>query len=552
MDALADDIRSFLENRPVRARAGNAWYRARKFLRRFWIPATAACVALAGLSAGLYIANRERIVAESRFAQVRELSNQVFKLDNDIRDLPGATQARHALVTMSLQYLERLGREARGDTSLAMEIGTAYLAVARVQGVPGNSNLGEIPEADETLRKADVTVDSVLAKSARNRGALLLSAEIAHDRMILANTMRRNDQCDADAQKSAARLDALVSFGNLEHREATVANHLYANIALASANLHEVDDAVRYARRGAEIARVANEPDSIAGNLSVLSNALRLRGDLEEALQTIREALALQQSRPDDYARSNNLIVSNWREGRILGEDDEISLNRPAEAAAALQTAYELADQLVRRDSADYASRARLVAAARDLGDILRHSDPGRALAVYEYGLQRSAEIKNTESLHDRVRLLAGSSYPLRSLHRVEESKRRIDAALELLRGTNMWPSTSIRPGEEAVYALRALGDYDADTGRASEATETYRDLLEKVMASKPAPETDLRDANSISVIKQRLAELERKAGRNDDADALDRGRRELWQRWDQRRPNNTFIRRQLALALPK
>jgi len=112
-DALAEDVRAFLENRPVRARAGNAWYRARKFLRRYWIPVTASAVALGSLSVGLYIANRERIVAQERFSQVRDLSNQVFKLDDEIRGLPGATKARHALVALSLQYLERLGRQAR-------------------------------------------------------------------------------------------------------------------------------------------------------------------------------------------------------------------------------------------------------------------------------------------------------------------------------------------------------------------------------------------------------------------------------------------------------
>jgi len=201
----------------------------------------------------------------------------------------------------------------------------------------------------------------------------------------------------------------------------------------------------------------------------------------------------------------------------------------------------------VRRNSADYASRARLVAASRDLGDILRHSEPAHALAVYDYGLQRSAEIENTESLQDRARLLADSSYPLLALHRREEAKRRIDAAFNLLGYLKLWPAQTIRPGDQATYALRALGDYYADKSQATDAARTYRELLDKTMASKPSPETDLRDANSISVIERRLAELERKAGQTEEADSLDRSRRELWQRWDQRRPNNSFVRRQLT-----
>jgi serine/threonine-protein kinase len=34
VDALAEDIRAFLDNRPVRARSGSGWYHTRKFLRR--------------------------------------------------------------------------------------------------------------------------------------------------------------------------------------------------------------------------------------------------------------------------------------------------------------------------------------------------------------------------------------------------------------------------------------------------------------------------------------------------------------------------------------
>jgi predicted Ser/Thr protein kinase len=549
-DAFAGDIRAFLENRPVGARAGNAWYRTRKFLRRYWVPVTAGAVALTGLSVGLYIANRERIVAQQRFSQVRDLSNQVFKLDDEIRDLPGATKARHALVALSLHFLERLGREARGDKALMLEIGSAYVSVAEVQGVPGNSNLGELSSAEESLAKADAMIDSIVASAPRDRTALVQSAEIAHDRMIVADSLHRPDQALVFAQRAAARLESLLSLG-APGKEASDISRLYLNIALGSANLHRLDNAVRYAQRGVEIGRSTNRPDYVGAGLSVLSNALRLRGDLEKALEATQEARAFQEKRPDDFARTNNLIVVIWREGRILGEDDEINLNRPSEAIQAFQTAYGLADQLVQRDAADYGSRARFVAAAQDLGDILRHSDPVRALAVYDSGLRRSAEIENTESAHDRVRLLTGSSYPLRALHHTAESKRRIDTAFDLLRQMKAWPAQSIRPGEETGFALRALADYYGDTGRLPDAIATYRELLAKIMASNPTPDSDLRDANSISVIEAALAPLERQAGHTEAAVALDRGRRERWQRWDAKLPNNSFVRRRLAAIPP-
>jgi serine/threonine-protein kinase len=88
VEAFANDISAFLDSRPVQARSGDAWYRTRKFLRRYWLPVAAASIAIAGLSAGLLVANRERAVAQRRFLQVRRLANKVLALDLVIRGFP--------------------------------------------------------------------------------------------------------------------------------------------------------------------------------------------------------------------------------------------------------------------------------------------------------------------------------------------------------------------------------------------------------------------------------------------------------------------------------
>lgn len=276
---------------------------------------------------------------------------------------------RHATKIVSFQH------SCQGGI-LHLEIGAAYLAVAEVQGVPGNSNLGELTSADQSLAKADAMVASVSRAAPRDRRALLQSAEIAHDRMIVSDTLGRPDQSIQFAQRSATRLETIISLGP-PAKDAAAISRFYANIALENTNRHRLDDAIRYARRAVETARIANRPEIAAGGFSVLSNALRLRGDLDEALAATQQARAYQETQLDDSGRESNVIVTTWRAGRILGEDDEINLNRPAEAISALQTACDLADQLARRDPADYASRARFVAAARDLGDILRQLGSG-------------------------------------------------------------------------------------------------------------------------------------------------------------------------------
>jgi serine/threonine-protein kinase len=82
VEAFASDIRAFLEFRPVEARSGNAWCRTRKFLRRYWVPVTAAGLVIISLSVGLGMANRERATAQRRFADVRQLANKLFDIDH--------------------------------------------------------------------------------------------------------------------------------------------------------------------------------------------------------------------------------------------------------------------------------------------------------------------------------------------------------------------------------------------------------------------------------------------------------------------------------------
>jgi len=133
---------------------------------------------ITSLSAGLYIANRERKIAERRFLQVRQLANKFIELDSDIRGLPGATKVRSRIVADSLQYLTSLGSEVRGDKALALEIALAYVRVAHVQGDPTAANLGQFAEAEATLQKAENFVDPVLATDPRDRQGLFIAATI--------------------------------------------------------------------------------------------------------------------------------------------------------------------------------------------------------------------------------------------------------------------------------------------------------------------------------------------------------------------------------------
>ncbi len=552
VDGVAEDVRAFLEWRPVRARSGDVWYRMRKFARRYWAPVAAAGVAVAGLSIGFYVANHQRAIAERRFGQLRQLSNKVFDLDTKIRSLPGSTEARQQLVAVSLDYLERLGPEARGDLDLAEEIGRAYLHVAEVQGVPTSLNLGEFSKAEANLIKADNFIDGVLAARPKSRTALLDSAYIAQDRMILAESEHRRQDALLHAHKTGQRLDALID-GNMSETERKAVSVICTNVALANRNMHQFDDGVRFARRAVDMVRpVASASNELTNALSVLSNSLRSRGNLDEGLQAIQEARAVAENLqyPDRTKRMFTLFSIYFREGAILGEDRGVNLNRSEDAAMALEKAITLTEEIAAKDANDYTTRSRLASAARELGNILRSRNPSRALEVYDLGLRWLGEVHNNLKVNrDMAVLMANSSYALRRLKREPEGRKRIDQALAILKDTRDYPADRLALESEVTVALRARADDYGETGDPRRAVEIYEDLLGKIMVSKPEPLTDLRDAAELSDFYQSMAALYRRVNDAAKAETIDGQRRDIWSQWGHKLPDNPYVLRQIAAA---
>ena len=551
VEALADDIRAFLEWRPVRARSGNAWYRSRKFARRYRLAVGAVALTITGLSLGLYLANREREIAERRFRQVRLLADQFIALDGDISALPGSTKARNRIVSESLQYLTALGAEARRDRDLMLDIGRAYLRIARVQGVPTGANLGQFAQAEDSLRNADGFVDRVLAADAGNREALLLSAEIAHDRMTVVDMQDRREEALAEAQRTALRLDQLLKRGARSQDELTTATRLFGNMAVAYENSGRFQEAVRYCRRAIETSQSIQSAAGRRGVIfGVLSIALRRTGDLEGALEAIRESRRLLEvdRAANEMAHRLNLINALLREGLVLGSDSDVSLGRTEEALVSFGKALEGAEDLARNDPQDNHSRGLIADSSREIGDILSRRNPQKALAIYDRALARIRETAaNARAQREEADLLASSSYPARRIHGIADARQRIDAAFRLLHSTGQLPAEKLEPLSEPDHAFHALADHYADTGQPAKAIEIYEDLIAKYAAWHASPGNDLRDANSFSQAWTTLSILLRRVGKPAEAASLDARRNELWNYWSRKLPNNPFVSRQLS-----
>lgn len=549
--ALRDDLVHYLHHEPVHARRGAALYRARKFIARNRVAALAGLAIVVSLSIGVVAQNRQRVVAEQRFEQVRELSSKLFDIDAAIRDLPGNVAARQLIVDTSLDYLTRLSNDAMRDPSLSLDLGTAYMRVARVQGIPISSNLGQLDKADQTLEQATAFIDAVLAAQPENRTAYVRKAQIAHDRMIVAGLKRPDHPALLFAQDSARWLDKYLQSGPIDANEAQQVSITFINVGNRFRLADQYDDALRLSKQAYDVAVKAGLQEQVGSALIGLGRIDRDRGALEAAVVSFRDAASIfEQLNRSKGTRVNQrrLALALLDQAEVLGLEGGLSLDRPAEAMPLLRRAFPLVDTTTHEDPNDADSRSLTFGIGRLLAELLQRTDPVAALETYDHVLRHLEEVPhNFKTERDEVRVLAGSAMVLQDLNRTNEARRRLDAAFARLRDLKMYPADEIEVSSEPQDALIALADFKIATGESQRALEICDELLNAVAASKPALDSVLWEAVDIAHLWQLVASLQRRAHADDRAEALDARRAQLWRQWNEKMPNHPFVGAQFA-----
>jgi eukaryotic-like serine/threonine-protein kinase len=173
---FSEDVRRYLEGLPIIARPHTFSYRAAKFVRRNRIGVAAAALIFLSLCIGITVAiwqahraEQQRILAENRFAQVRQLANSVvFKYHDAIADLQGSTGVRAMLVKDALQYLDALAAESASDVELQYELARAYLKLADAQGKIYAANIGDTEGALASYRKSIALFEAIVKAQPEN------------------------------------------------------------------------------------------------------------------------------------------------------------------------------------------------------------------------------------------------------------------------------------------------------------------------------------------------------------------------------------------------
>jgi eukaryotic-like serine/threonine-protein kinase len=173
---FAEDINRHLNGLPVTATRGSWSYTAGKFVARHRAGVAATALVILALVAGIAaterqarIARMERAKAQKRLDDVRTFSNSlIFDINDALQDVPGTTPARKLLLDRASQYLDRVSKDADGDSDLQRELAHAYQRLATVQGDATVSNVGEVSASEVSSQKAMALYEQVARANPKN------------------------------------------------------------------------------------------------------------------------------------------------------------------------------------------------------------------------------------------------------------------------------------------------------------------------------------------------------------------------------------------------
>jgi eukaryotic-like serine/threonine-protein kinase len=245
---FSEDLRRYLEGLPVMARPHTLGYRAAKFIKRNQVGVTAAALIFLSLCVGITVAiwqarraEQQRVLAEKRFADVRELANNVvFKYHDAIADLPGSTAAREMLVGDALRYLDRLAGETAEDTDLQKELALAYLKMGDVQGKMYTANVGDTEGALASYQKAIALFEKIveskpedyeskdnLIQAYDNLAFLMLRSGGGEEKILVEKALHLYEQIPATEAGNRARtlklIDLYIRYGDTKSAKRTEA-----------------------------------------------------------------------------------------------------------------------------------------------------------------------------------------------------------------------------------------------------------------------------------------------------------------------------------------
>ncbi len=377
VEQFAGDLRRHLQHQPVAARAATWRYTADRFIRRNRVAVAAAAVAILGLAIGLglalwqgHVAQQARAAAERRFGELRTLTNAlVFDYHDAIKELPGSTEVRAALLRDGLRVLDSLAAEAGGDRTLTLDLSDAYGRIAVLQGMEFVANTGDTAGAMASSRKGLALLAALGADSSRDPDLLWRWGKSLSEQGSLHLSLGQAEQAREDLAAAADALARSVKLAptRVARDELAMTHKRLAEVLGGSANtanLGRKQEALDYLLRALEIRKALasefpGEPELVhlvAQTYHSIGEWYYNAADLPRAIENAQQALALRR----ELVVANELNQQYRRELAIGISSNGTLLLTNGDGAGALrlyQEALPLYEKLAQTDATNETAR---------------------------------------------------------------------------------------------------------------------------------------------------------------------------------------------------
>jgi tetratricopeptide (TPR) repeat protein len=530
VDALAEDIQRHLSGFPVSAASGTWRYRTGKFLRRNKSGAGVALLVIALVAGWIVSLRSQQIRLQERFNQVREMSeNFLFRFDEAIRDVTGATGARKLVVTEGLKYLQLLANEAGNDPALKEELADAYGRIASIQYVVGQPHVGDLAGAEQSLYKEVAILQSLLARKPSSVGLReKLVACYARLVGVLRDDSRNVGQAASYEGKEAALLSGLVrerpdqpeTLERLAQLDGAVASRLQTAGKPKEA-LERVAEVVELRRRLTIL-----KPGDLKTEMDYV-NALHLKGDVmgggqveynlgdrRGALRVYREALQILQrlhtAHPEDANIALHLADNHTYQAATL-----FQMGDPRGALAEDNQALDLFESIARKDTAN-------LEAARGL--FLTYLDRSHYLMELKDNPQAEAGCRRALALSEQV--LARTPESLQALSDVASVEddlaevlaaegRSADAIQFLASSVTHWRHLAAADPGHTLYrvyledVLESKGEAERKTKRLGDARQDFEESLSLLRELQRAHALPASEEHKFQDIEKQIAVMQ-------------------------------------------
>ncbi len=524
--AFSDDLRRYLEGRPVQARPSTLAYRASKFIARNKLGVAAAILLLLTLLGGMAATARQAAIAQRRFNDVRKLAHAVvFDYHDLVAPLRGATPVRERLVKDAIEYLDNLSREAGADRGLLREMATAYDKVGRVQGNSYFPNLGDTEGALRSYRRSLELRERLLARAPHDHE---LQDEVAKSYAGVGDVLYSKDDLRgalASYEKGVeVRLAGLRAAGDdiLPYQLELVV--LYSRIGDVKgmeqyANLGDTAGALASLRQALEILeRLQRDHPENSDVNDQLANALThagmlacTAGDAASGLAMERRALELVEKLAATNPNSQSfemsvLVAKHWL--RLALEDH----GKTDEAIAISRQVVDDLQRLSQGDPKNIQVRRNLAVARDALGkQLLVTGDHGGALEAHREALASFEQLANENGLGEFKADIALSTWRTGRAHAVGSDQT---AAIEYYRKALALREPVIASDSANSRARDDVASIYVDLGRALAATKDFAGAEEAFRKALPLAEMISAQAPTSARLRAHLAHAYAEAGR--------------------------------------